>query len=82
MNLGVCQTGEKKRCRKKKKRNFHVSELTSVHYEHHSRVLLEQSMTHLSCPHLLPLPCTTLNKHLQKCLVTNRNSVDHTEEDE
>lgn len=76
------QRREKKRCRKKRKRNLHISELNLVHYEHHSRFPLEQGMTHLSCPHLLPLPCMTLNKGLQKCLVTNRNSIHHTEEDE
>lgn len=70
-----------KRCRNKRKSNFHISELNSVHYEHHSRFPLEQGMTHLSCPHLLPLPCMTLNKHLQKCLVTNRNSIHHTEDE-
>lgn len=82
MNLGVCQTREKIRCRKKRKRNFHISELNSIHYEHHSRFPLEQDMTHLSFPHLLPHPCMALSKHLQKCLVSNRNSIHHTGEDE
>ena len=81
MNLVVCQTKEKKRCRNKRKRNFHISVLNSVHYEHHSRFPLEQGMTHLSCPHLLPLPCVTLNKGLQKCLAANRNSINHTEDE-
>lgn len=53
-----------------------------MHYEQHSRFLLDLGMTHLSCLHLLPLPWMTLNKDLQKCPGTKRNSIHHIEEDE